>query len=344
MRSPVTSTRSAANGSVIVVIAVAERCRRTEIADADVPRRTGAIDEIPVEGEIAPHRLRAVGVAAPVPGGPQPVDVGMMQEEDRIARRQRDHRHVAADRLVHAVVRIELQSSVAEPGRRCHDVAALFWPRGRVLPKASKSGLRHDAPTSPPDRPCRRRAAGRWRRRAADETADWSCGRRRRTPPGIAGPRSSSSTAARSRACPTTPDRCARRRGCRRGATAGSTSWRADRNCGGCRRSGSSCAHRTAAAASSRATARRIAARSGSLADMPRIERRVDDCALRAERRIATEQRKRRAAGDQKRASVEHAKPPSPDGEEVSNVRRQTNSTARECFRAWLSRLVSARG
>ena len=32
-------------------------------------------------------------------------------------------------------------SAVAEPARRCHDAAALFWPRGRVLPKASKSGL-----------------------------------------------------------------------------------------------------------------------------------------------------------------------------------------------------------
>ncbi len=39
-----------------------------------------------------------------------------MQEEDRIARRQIDHRHVAADRLMYAVVRIKLELGLgAEP-------------------------------------------------------------------------------------------------------------------------------------------------------------------------------------------------------------------------------------
>ncbi len=183
-------------------------------------------------------------------------------------------------------------------------------------------------------------------KRAADETAGWSRGRLRRTPPGIAGPRSSSNTAARSRACPTIPGRCARTRGCRRGAMAGSTSWRADRNCDGCRRSGS------IARIGLRQTLHRRdrAAHRGEIGIVGGHAANGapgDDCALGAERRIGTEQRKRRAAGHQKRPSVEHAKHPHPpDGEEVSNVCRQTNSmranVSARGYRGWLARVVNA--
>ena len=96
-------------GLIAVVVAIAQRRRRAELAHADVPGRTVRIDEIPSEIEIAPHRLRAVGVAARVPRGPQPVDVGVMEEKDRVARRQVDLRHVSADGLMHAVMRIELK-------------------------------------------------------------------------------------------------------------------------------------------------------------------------------------------------------------------------------------------
>jgi len=54
-----------------------------------------------------------------------------MQKEDRIARRQRDHRHVAADRLMDAVVRVELKLGLgAEPALPCRRRAVLAaWPR-----------------------------------------------------------------------------------------------------------------------------------------------------------------------------------------------------------------------
>ena len=89
------------------------------------------------------------------------------------------------------------------------------------------------------------------------------------------------------------------------------------------------------------ATARRIAARSGSLADMPRIERRVTTAPC-APSGASTEQRKRRAAGHQKRASVEHAKPPSLMEKRHRMCAGKPIQRARMFFR--VERLVSARG
>ncbi len=85
----------------------------------------------PSGSEIAPDRLRTVGIAAPVPGGPQPVDVGVVQKKDRVARREIDHRHVAADRLMDAVMGVELKLGLgAEPALPCRRRAVLAaWPR-----------------------------------------------------------------------------------------------------------------------------------------------------------------------------------------------------------------------
>ncbi|MET0670261.1 MAG: hypothetical protein ABWY66_09710 [Xanthobacteraceae bacterium] len=58
----------------------------------------------------------------------------MVQIENRIARCRADLPHVAAERAVHAVVRVEFELGSGAG-------AALFWPRGWALPNASKSGL-----------------------------------------------------------------------------------------------------------------------------------------------------------------------------------------------------------
>ena len=316
--------------AVIVVVAVAERRGRAELADGDVPRRAVRIDEIPVEGEIAPHRLRAVGIAAPVPGGPQPVDVGVVQEEDRVARRQIDHRHVAADRLVHAVVRIELELGLgAEPAlprrrravlaarpRRAErlEVRAVHDPRDHRLadhvlgePQAAgdagprvkqRVGVavagrerRRELPVRGPV-PVRQREVALARQLLADALEGEDVG---------AMPRQEVPVAVRTEIAMDVGEadpvaRIGLRQRLHRGDRA---------------------AHRG-----------EIGIVGGHAADgAPRDAR-----ALRAERRIAAEHRKRRTAGDQKRASVEHEKPHPLDGEEVSNMRRQTNSSPARLF------------
>src|SRR5207253_2314835 len=56
---------------------------------------------------------------------------GVMEKKDRVARRETDHRHVAADRLVDAVVRVELELGLgAEPALPRRRRAVLTaWPR-----------------------------------------------------------------------------------------------------------------------------------------------------------------------------------------------------------------------
>src|SRR5215218_6639393 len=104
---------------------------------------------------------------------------------------------------------------------------------------------------------------------------------------------------------------------------------------------GSDCGSRFIAA-----TARRIAARSGSLADMPRTERRVTTapCARSGASGPSSASDEPPATRNARLSSIQSS--PSPDGQEVSNVCRQTNSTrvnvSARGYRGWLARVVNA--
>ena len=70
--------------------------------------------EIVGEGAVAPCRVGRVDPTLPVPRRPDPIDVGVMQEEDRIAWRQHGG-HVAGDRIVDSVVRGRFQHAHDQP-------------------------------------------------------------------------------------------------------------------------------------------------------------------------------------------------------------------------------------
>ena len=90
------------------VVPVVEILRVADVADGDAVQAPVGAREIVREGAVAPSRVGWVDPTLPIPRRPDPIDVGVMQEEDRIAWRQHGG-HVAGDRIVDSVVRGRFQ-------------------------------------------------------------------------------------------------------------------------------------------------------------------------------------------------------------------------------------------